>query len=397
MPEEFNIGNLQDLMMQASDPQSVSVVSLPLSEIIPDEGQVRKEGNDGFSEETLSELADSIRENGVLQPITVRRKPEGGYVILMGERRYRASLLAGRVSIPAIISSEKEMSKSTVLIQQVVENIQRAELDPLEQASAVAELIESGYSQMDLVSKLGLSKSRISMLNSVASIPDELLSLYRQGRIAHELRFLYDLCGLYRRDPEAVMNRISELLRDSDCLSGRSCIEMIRDALYKPEPPVSPLPDPEDDDSEDTEELSEQESAGDELVTEEEHGQTAVIPHGTDGTGESPESQSENDGESDEFLQEEPAGEGDEDDGEDLRFGETSAAEDVPESAEADSSEMAEPDRAEPIRSFAVCYHDTEYEIVMVKLEDPSRVLLRDPCGEECEAGLAEIEFLHVI
>ena len=97
--------------------------------------QPRKE----FDREKLDELAQSIKENGVIQPIIVRQSPVIGYEILAGERRYRASLLAGLTSIPAVV---KQLSDQEMIVQSIIENLQRENLNPIEEARAYESLVE---------------------------------------------------------------------------------------------------------------------------------------------------------------------------------------------------------------------------------------------------------------
>ena len=132
------------------------VVSLPVDKIVPNPAQPRQ----NFAEEDLRELADSIRENGVLQPITVRRGADGGYELISGERRLRASKMAGRAEIPAILVDSSSRQSA---IYAILENIQRRDLDIFEEAKALQMLIhEWGVTQEEAARKLGRAQSTIA-------------------------------------------------------------------------------------------------------------------------------------------------------------------------------------------------------------------------------------------
>ena len=140
---------------------SDSVVELKINDISPNTDQPRKK----FDDEALSELAASIKENGVIQPIIVTRK-EKGYVIVAGERRWRAARIAGLKVIPAII---RELSNQQIMEQALIENLQREDLNPLEEAYAMDNLLKTHkMSQEALAKKLG--KPRATIANTVRLI-----------------------------------------------------------------------------------------------------------------------------------------------------------------------------------------------------------------------------------
>jgi ParB/RepB/Spo0J family partition protein len=154
-------------------PLADATYEIPLDRIAPDPNQPRK----NFDPEDLRDLSDSIRENGVLQPITVYENPEipNSYMIVTGERRFRAAKLAGLTSVPCILRSS-DFDRSRVDQEQLVENIQRADLAPIEAARALGELMKRHqYSQRDAAKKLGKPQPFIAELQSILKIPDELL------------------------------------------------------------------------------------------------------------------------------------------------------------------------------------------------------------------------------
>ena len=136
-----------------------TVENLPIFSIAPDPEQARK----AFSEEGLRELADSIALNGVISPIIVTPSGEDTYRIIAGERRWRASLMAKKTSIPAIV---RELEQLTEKIQSLIENIQRSDLNPMEEADAYQELVnEYDLSHEELAERVG--KSRAYVTNSL--------------------------------------------------------------------------------------------------------------------------------------------------------------------------------------------------------------------------------------
>lgn len=149
---------------------------LPIEQIRPNPHQPRKQ----FDDAALSELADSIRTSGLLQPIIVRRADDG-YEIVAGERRWRAAARAGLNQIPVVI---KELSDTGALQAALVENLQRQDLDPLEEAEAFARLMrEHSMSQEDVAQAVG--KSRAAVANSVRllNLPDPILQMLADGRL----------------------------------------------------------------------------------------------------------------------------------------------------------------------------------------------------------------------
>ena len=140
---------------------------IPLSEIFPNPDQPRK----SFNPEELKELADSIKIHGVLQPILVSENKKGGYDLVAGERRFRASKLLGLPSIPAIV---KTLENEAQLEVALIENIQRSELNALEEAFAYQRLIEEfGLTQNDVAEKVGKSRSTIANTIRLLTLPDD--------------------------------------------------------------------------------------------------------------------------------------------------------------------------------------------------------------------------------
>ena len=153
------------------------IETLPLREIEPDPAQPRKT----FDEETLAELAASISEHGLLQPIAVRPKPSGGYLIVAGERRWRASRMAGLTEVPVIV---KDVTDEQAMELALVENLQREDLDPVEEAAGIRELMtRCDLTQEQAARKLGKSRSALANSLRLLSLPETVLELLKSGFI----------------------------------------------------------------------------------------------------------------------------------------------------------------------------------------------------------------------
>ena len=153
------------------------IETLPLREIEPDPGQPRKT----FDDETLAELSASIAEHGLLQPIAVRPKPSGGYLIVAGERRWRASRMAGLTEVPVIV---KDVTDEQAMELALVENLQREDLDPVEEAAGIRELMtRCDLAQEQAARKLGKSRSALANSLRLLSLPETVLELLKSGFI----------------------------------------------------------------------------------------------------------------------------------------------------------------------------------------------------------------------
>ena len=148
-----------------------------ISDIQKNPYQPRKE----FSKEKIEELAQSIKENGLIQPIIVRQSPVIGYEILAGERRYRASIAAGLSEVPVII---KNLSDQDMMIHSIIENLQREDLNPIEEAKAYQSLIDKGYTHADIAEKMGKSRPYITNLVRLLTLPDFILKEVETGKLS---------------------------------------------------------------------------------------------------------------------------------------------------------------------------------------------------------------------
>lgn len=165
--------------LQDRDKIGIPYREIPISSIDRDPNQPRIT----FDEEKLKELADSIRTYGVLSPIIVQpSKVAGRYKLIAGERRFRASQIAGRQSIPAMIDREGSENAERTLAMQLVENLQRADLSPLERAQAIGALRDTfNLSVRDVAERLGVSKSMVQRSLEILELPDDLLNALKEG------------------------------------------------------------------------------------------------------------------------------------------------------------------------------------------------------------------------
>lgn len=154
--------------------ESNKVLFLPVDAIAPNPMQPRK----AFAPEGLEELADSIRAHGVLQPLSVRRAEGGGFELISGERRLRASKLAGLKEVPCIVVSVDGRASSLLAL---VENLQRRDLDFVEEAAALQKLINAyGLSQEEAAKQIGKSQSAVANKLRLLRLPPDVLTLLRE-------------------------------------------------------------------------------------------------------------------------------------------------------------------------------------------------------------------------
>ena len=164
----------------AASSKEDGIQTLRISQIEPKADQPRKY----FDEEALFELSDSIKRHGLLQPIIVRESEnaQGYYQIIAGERRWRASKLAGLSEIPAIIMQADELEAAEIAI---IENIQRQDLNPYEEAAAYKALIDQyGLTQEEVSEKVGKSRSAVANAMRLLDLPDDVLEMLKTGDIS---------------------------------------------------------------------------------------------------------------------------------------------------------------------------------------------------------------------
>lgn len=153
---------------------------VPIEKIVPNPDQPRRR----FDPEHLEDLSNSIAEKGVIQPLIVREKPgdEGMYEIVAGERRWRASQRAKLHELPVVV---REFSDTEVLEVAIIENIQRADLNPVEEAAGYRQLMERfGHTQEELSKALGKSRSHIANLMRLLNLPSDIQGMLEEGKLS---------------------------------------------------------------------------------------------------------------------------------------------------------------------------------------------------------------------
>lgn len=157
--------------------QEAGSVYLPISQVEPGLNQPRKR----FEPDTLSDLADSIREHGVIQPLTVRRLSSGYYQIIAGERRWRAAKEAGLSEVPAVIM---EADDRTVLEIGLIENLQREDLNPMEEAEGYLTLLtDFGLTQEEVARRMGKSRPAVANALRLTALPPAVRELLAEGKL----------------------------------------------------------------------------------------------------------------------------------------------------------------------------------------------------------------------
>ena len=220
---------LESLFEDAARDVGGPVSTLPLREIEPDKDQPRKD----FDEQALSELADSIARHGLLQPIAVRAAAGGAYKIIAGERRWRAARLAGLSEVPVVI---KDVTDAEAMELALIENLQREDLDPVEEAMGYRQLMERcELTQEQTAQKIGKSRSAIANSLRLLNLPDDVLAFLKEGKLstghAKVLLGLPD-AALQSKAAEAVVGQNLNV-RQTEALCKK---------LVKPEKPPKPQP-----------------------------------------------------------------------------------------------------------------------------------------------------------
>ena len=169
---------LDALFMDNETVDSGGVVTLRLSQIEPNRDQPRKI----FSEEALNELADSIREHGLLQPLLVRPLPGGSYQLVAGERRWRASRMAGLQEVHVVI---REMDEEQAMEIALIENLQREDLNAIEEATGYKQLMERyGMTQEQVAKRVGKSRPAIANALRLLNLPQKVMDMVGEGEVS---------------------------------------------------------------------------------------------------------------------------------------------------------------------------------------------------------------------
>ena len=189
---------LDSIKKQKQFSSELSVSTLPIDKIEPDTGQVRK----SFDEEKLKELAVSIREKGIQNPLHVRLSQEnpGNYIIITGERRYRAAKMLEMSQVPCIVHAE-EMTAKDIRALQLIENLQREDLNVIEKARGFQALVEEGLNQSEVAQTLGTTEGTVSKSLAVLAKlpPDWIEQIEKICAAGHEIA-LYQVYNIAKEE-----------------------------------------------------------------------------------------------------------------------------------------------------------------------------------------------------
>ena len=176
-PKKGGLGRGLESLFNENATDSDGAVKLNINDIEPNRGQPRKD----FDETALSELADSIAQHGLIQPIVVKPTAQGRYSIIAGERRWRACRMAGLNEVPVII---KDADDQTLMEIALIENLQREDLNAVEEALGYRSLIDSfGLTQDEVAKKMGKSRSAVTNALRLLALNDAELEALRRGTI----------------------------------------------------------------------------------------------------------------------------------------------------------------------------------------------------------------------
>lgn len=222
------LGKGLDALFADNDTAGSAVSTLSVSEIEPNQEQPRRE----FSPEELSQLAESIKEHGVIQPLVVRARPNGRYQIVAGERRWRASRIAGLSEVPVII---RELTDEQAYEIALVENLVRSDLNPIEEALGYRTLIDKFYlTQEEVAQKVGRSRPAVANALRLLLLPDEVITYLKNGDITSgHARALLPL------KPADSVKAVGQIIEQN--LSVRQTEQLVKQ-LLKSEKPVKPEP-----------------------------------------------------------------------------------------------------------------------------------------------------------
>ena len=190
--KSHGLGRGLDSLFPGAEEWGTSIQEIPVGELDPNPDQPRQ----SFDQESIAQLADSIRDQGVLQPLLVVPASGGRYRIIAGERRYRASRIAGLETVPCIVKDIDVIRQMEIAL---IENLQREDLNPMEAARGIQALMKQcGYTQEKVSARLGKSRPAVANLLRLLSLPEEVTEMVRDGLIsAGHARVLAGI-----RDPE---------------------------------------------------------------------------------------------------------------------------------------------------------------------------------------------------
>ncbi len=176
-PNRRGLGRGLEVLVGGLEPNATELLELPVDAIHPNPKQPRKR----FDGEAGSGLAESVRSQGVIQPLLVRPRAAGGYEIVAGERRWRAAREAGKATVPAVV---READDRDTLLLGLIENVAREQLTPVEEARAYAVLLdEFGLTLGEMAERVGRSKPSVSNRIRMLELPDDVLGMLERGQL----------------------------------------------------------------------------------------------------------------------------------------------------------------------------------------------------------------------
>ena len=216
-------------------PEAAGNLYLPISQVENCSAQPRK----FFDEEALAELADSIREHGVIQPLTVRKLASGYYQIIAGERRWRAARMAGLTEVPAVVIEADDQKAAELAL---VENLQREDLNPMEEAAGYQALIQTYHmTQEEAAQRVGKSRSAVANAMRLLGLQPDVRKLVEEGALsAGHARALLPLSpALQAKAAETVLQgQLS--VRQTEALAKKLSLEPEKEAEAEEEPQAAP-------------------------------------------------------------------------------------------------------------------------------------------------------------
>jgi len=260
-----------DALLGSDDPTPVSAgsLSLPISQVESCSSQPRKR----FDEAALAELADSIREHGIIQPLTVRKLSSGYYQIIAGERRWRAARIAGLSEVPVTVIEADDRKAAELAM---IENLQREDLNPMEEAAGFQSLIETYHmTQEEAAARVGKSRSAVANALRLLNLAPAVRVLVESGALsAGHARALLTLSpALQKQAAEAIVK---------GGLSVRQAELMAKQLSAKPREPKKPAPDTVDYTAEAQKELAGKLGRGVKIVTGRKKGRIELEYYGLD-------------------------------------------------------------------------------------------------------------------
>lgn len=222
------LGKGLEALFVDNETEEITPSTLKLTEIEPNREQPRKD----FDEKALSELADSIREHGVLQPLLVRPLKNGRYQLIAGERRWRASRMAGLTEVPVIV---RDLDDQAAMELALIENLQRTDLNIMEEAAGYRELMERyGMTQEVVAKRVGKSRPAVANALRMLALPEATARLVREGKLtAGHARALLGL-----PDPAEIDPLAERVLAEG--LSVRETERLVADRKVSPEKKPQP-------------------------------------------------------------------------------------------------------------------------------------------------------------